>query len=367
MHDTTQSLKDKQALRSAARVFKCLVATQNDPNAAALMARGQHHWGDSAQLERAFMAAVSGMTTSSDPSFVGVKINDLLGAVRPLTIIGKMMKDFQRVPFAAALTAVSGGTSASWVGEAKPAPVSRPTFQRLATPLGILKSVTLCVEDRELVKSASPDAELTVSTDFVRALIVVADSSFIDPGSAAIAGVRPAAVTSGAPAFSSGGSTALLIDADLGRMIESLLGKGSTLQFAYWVMSPITAAFFARLRNAGGDYAYPDVTVTGGTLMGLPVIVSSSVPHGGSPSITSIFLVDASRIWYAEDPTMELSISTGASLQMLDNPTNSAADGTPTTLVSLFQTNSVALRATQAKNWRIADPGFAAVLANLVD
>jgi hypothetical protein len=50
-----------------------------------------------------------------------------------------------------------------------------------------------------------------------------------------------------------------------------------------------------------------------------------------------------------------IDASAEASLQMLDNPTNqsTAASGgpTPTTVVSMFQTNSVALRATRFVNW----------------
>jgi hypothetical protein len=44
--------------------------------------------------------------------------------------------------------------------------------------------------------------------------------------------------------------------------------------------------------------------------------------------------------------------STEASLQMLDNPTNNSATGTPTTVVSMYQTNSIALRAERFINWR---------------
>ena len=362
----TAAQKNRQTMRTVARAFKCLVVAQSDISAAAMVARAHREWADHPQLERAFMAAVTGMTTSTDSSLVGVEINDLLGVVRPLTVVGRL-QGLRRVPFSAALTAMSGGTSAGWVGEGKPAPVVKPQFSRLATPLGVLKNVALCVEDVELVRSADPDSELTISQDFVGALVGVLDSSFIDPQSAAVAGVRPASVTNGAPAFASSGSTALLVDADLGRLVESLLARGSTLQFAHWVMHPITAAFLARLRNVNGDYAFPDVTVLGGTLMGLPVIVSASVPHVGSPSSTSIVLLDASRIWFAEDNAVELSISRSAAIQMLDNPTDDITTPTATTLVSMFQTGTVALRGTQARNWKIADPGFAAVLNNVVD
>ncbi len=40
-----------------------------------------------------------------------------------------------------------------------------------------------------------------------------------------------------------------------------------------------------------------------------------------------------------------------ASVQMLDNPTNNAQAGTPTTMVSMWQTDSVAVRAIRHINW----------------
>jgi len=364
--DYTQSLKDRQARRTIARTFTCLARANGVPEMAANYARSRRDWADVEQIIRPLMAAVPGHTTSSDPALIGVLSNDVMSVVRPLTILGRL--PVRVTSFSAALTYMNGGTSSAWVGEGQAVPVSRASFSRLATPLDRLQNVAFSVEDLELVKTADPAAEMVIAQDFVTACVAGIDTSFIDPQSAAIAGIRPASVTNGAPAFASSGSTAALFDADFGRMIESLLARGSTLQAAYWVMHPITVLFLARLLNVNGDRAYPLLSVrTGGELLGLPVIVSASVPHVGSPPSTSIYLVDAERIWVAQDPTVELSISQRGAVQMLDNPTGSIAPPTATTLVSLFQTNSVALRGTRTINWKIADPGFACVLNNVVD
>jgi hypothetical protein len=53
---------------------------------------------------------------------------------------------------------------------------------------------------------------------------------------------------------------------------------------------------------------------------------------------------------------VSIDASREASLQMLDNPTVSSASGSPlapvpTSLVSMFQTNSVAIRAERYINW----------------
>lgn len=46
-----------------------------------------------------------------------------------------------------------------------------------------------------------------------------------------------------------------------------------------------------------------------------------------------------------------LDVSREASLQMLDNPTNDSVTPTATTMVSMFQTNSVAFRCERILNW----------------
>jgi Phage capsid family len=347
------------------RILKSLAMADGDPSAAIALAMGQF-WADTPQVIPILKAGISALSTNADGTgLIGPQSNDLLGVIVPLTILGRL-QGLRRVPFDAALTAMTGGASASWVGEGQAVSISKPTFSRIATPLGRLKVVAMAVMDSELIRSADPSALLTIQQDFTRACVVASDIGFVD-GAAAIANVRPASVTAGSPSFASGGSTALLFDSDLGKLIESLLARGSNLEYAQWIIHPITAAFLARLRNANGDYAYPSVTLRGGTLLGLPVIVSANIPHGGSPSIASIILVDAARVWLAEDAVMAFDVSGSATLQMLDNATQDAMTPTPTTQVSMFHTAAKALRGSRMLNFKIADPGFAAVLNGIAD
>jgi hypothetical protein len=52
-------------------------------------------------------------------------------------------------------------------------------------------------------------------------------------------------------------------------------------------------------------------------------------------------------------------------LQMLDNPTNNSATGTPTTMVSMFQTNSTAFLAERFINWARRRTSAVAYLDNV--
>jgi HK97 family phage major capsid protein len=330
-----------------------------------LAARGVRSRG----AHEAMLAAVSGGTVADNPALIiGPTTNDLIPYIRQREIIGKLAER-RIIPLdLAALTFMSGGVAGNWVGEGRAAPLSKAAFTRLATPLTRLKLVAMWVVDAELARSADPAADATLARDATGAIVNQTDADFTDPSNAGIAGVKPASITNAAPAFASGGSTALLIDADLGKLQESLIARGSDLQAAYWIMHSITAAFLSRVRNTNGDSAYPNISVRGGTLLGLPVIVSGSVPHGGSPSTSSIILIDASKLWVGESPAgIEFEASKNASIQMLDNPSGDIVTPTATTVISMFQTDSIAMRGTRVINWKLANPGFAAVLNNLID
>jgi hypothetical protein len=84
-------------------------------------------------------------------------------------------------------------------------------------------------------------------------------------------------------------------------------------------------------------------------------VVSNSANQVGSPVSGEghlMVVASAPDILMADEGGVTIDASREASIEMLDNPTNDAAAGTPTTMVSMFQTNSVAIRATRFINWK---------------
>jgi hypothetical protein len=111
------------------------------------------------------------------------------------------------------------------------------------------------------------------------------DVQFISPAVAAVADVSPGSITNGITAVQSSVSTATQIAADLvdARQRDGRLQRAvpRTLR----IMRASDAAKLAAKRDTAGGAAFPDVTVRGGMLLGIPVIVSTSVPvtvSGGS-------------------------------------------------------------------------------------
>jgi HK97 family phage major capsid protein len=171
--------------------------------------------------------------------------------------------------------------------------------------------------------------------------------------------VKPASISYGSGAFVSSGGTAANTDSDFKLMLGSLSDAGSTLEYGAWVMAPKAAIYLAGLRDTSGALAYPQVNARGGMLMGLPVLTTAGVPVTGSPPSSTITLLDPSQVLVADDGGGSIQVAESAAVQMSDSPAEGAQH-----LVSLFQTNSVALKLSRHANWRAARPGMARVLTD---
>lgn len=276
---------------------------------------------------------------------------DFAEFLRPMTIVGKFgqngVPSLRRIPFRTALIGQTGGGQAYWVGEGKPKPLTAFDFNR--TSLDELKVATISVVTEELLRKSSPSADAILRDALAAAVAERIDIDFIDPAKAASAGVSPASITNGVTPVTSTGNTADDVREDLRQLWGTFIAANNTPTTAVYVMSAMTALGLSLLRNPLGQTEFPGLTMNGGTLDGVPVITSEyfeAVTAGGR-----VALVNAADIYFADEGGVQVDVSREASLQMLDNPTNASADGTATSMVSMWQTNSVAFRAERILNW----------------
>jgi hypothetical protein len=103
--------------------------------------------------------------------------------------------------------------------------------------------------------------------------------------------------------------------------------------------------------NTLGQQEFPGLTMNGGTLGGVPVIVSEYLDNSAGSAGGLVVLVNARDVWLADDGGVTIDLSREASLQMDDAPTNASDTGTEASLVSMWQTNSVAFRAEREIYW----------------
>lgn len=303
-------------------------------------------------LKSAIAAGTAADSTWAGPLVYNQNIaSEFVDFLRPKTILGKLVGTRQ-VPFNIRYVIQNTGSTVAWVGEGAAKPVSKLTYSQ--GTLGFAKAAGIVVISQELARYSSPSAEMNVRDDLAAQMVQFLDQQFIDPGVAAVANVNPASVNNGSSNVVQSAavwSSLANVVADVKTLLSNFAAQEISLEDTYWIMTPNTAIALSLIFTTNGQQQFPGITVLGGTFLGMPVIVSNSVPHSVSAGAI-VALVKASEIQVADDGQVAIDVSQEASLQMDSAPTNNST-GTPTatSLVSMFQTNSIAIRAERVINW----------------
>lgn len=342
-----------------ARFAKCLAAANGSRSEALSVAKSRHP--DDTKLHHVLKAAVAAGSTT-DPTWAGNLVEyqeyaaDFVDFLRPQTIVGRFgqggIPSLRRVPFNIRINGQTSGGSAGWVGEGKAKPLTKFDFDTVN--LGWAKIAAISVLTEELVRFSNPAADVLVRNALAETIIERMDLDFIDPAKAAVAGVSPASITNGAPSHASTGD----VESDIALAFSDYITANLNPTGAVWLMSATTALALTLRKNALGQREYPEITLTGGTLAGLPIIISQYVGN-------RLILVNAPDIYLADDGGVAIDMSREASLEMMNNPTQDSVAGTGTQLVSMFQTNSVAIRAERWINWQRRRPAAVSVITGV--
>lgn len=323
-------------------------------------------WHDTTpEVEVMIKAAVStGTTTDSTwaaplalPNTVAAEFVELL---RPKTILGKL-QGVRRVPFNIRFPRATAGTTSGWVGQGSPKPVSRMSFETMT--MNFTKIATIVAMTDELVRFSNPSAEEVVRNDMIAAIAQYSDQQFIDPTVTASAGVRPASITNGLtqyPSTGAGTPSIANVKTDIATLFNVMVNANIAPTSPVWIMHPRTALFLSLLATTQDIPAFPTISLSGGTLMGIPVITSANVPIESGNS-TIIVLLDAAEIFLADDGGVTLDVSMEASLQMDGAPSAGAQS-----LVSLWQNNMVGVRAERYINWQRRREAAVAILDSVL-
>jgi HK97 family phage major capsid protein len=118
-------------------------------------------------------------------------IVDKFGAANPGG--GADYPSLRKVPFNIRVSGFSAGLTGNWVGEGKPAPMSKATS--FNTTLTWAKVEALTALTKEEIRFSNPSAEAKVRDDIARAINTRIDIDFVDPAKAAVANVSPASIT----------------------------------------------------------------------------------------------------------------------------------------------------------------------------
>lgn len=349
-----REINDGVANRGVAmgRLTKAMFAGRGSPLQARAFAESQM-WIDTPGVAWVLRAAVDPMSTVSGAALMSVA-QEFSAYVRPETLIGRL-QGFRKVPLRTRLINGTGGTTARWVGETQPKPISAAAFNNLL--LEPLKVVGVAVITQELLRMTSVESDTAVQDDLRAAVAHAADLTFADPTNAGVSGVTPQSITYGVTPIASSGSTVDAVRVDLRAAIDKLIAGKSTLANAAWIMSSGTAVAL-NLKGFGIGSAN-GINAKGGELCGLPVYTSEHIVPDASGSY--IVLVDLSQIAVGDEGDANVEVNTNGSVQMTDSPV-SGASAIP---ISLWQSNLAAVKAERFMNWKVLRAGCVALITGV--
>jgi HK97 family phage major capsid protein/HK97 family phage prohead protease len=327
-----------------ARYVKCLAQAKGNILQAEQIAKSQYP--DNHRIQNVMKAAVASGTTT-DATWAGALVEyvnftgDFINFLRPQTIIGRFgqggIPSLRSIPFNVRIKGQTSGGEGYWVGEGAGKPLTKFDFNDVE--LRWAKVANIAVLTDELVRMSTPSAELLVRDSLAAALIQRLDIDFVNPAKASVTNISPASITNGVTAVPASGTDYDAFKVDAKALMNGFIGANIPLSQGVWIMQSTQALSFSLMQNALGQAEFPGMTMNGGTLLGLPVIVSQYVPAG------LIVLAAADEIYLADDGQVTIDASREATLEMDNAPTGTATR-------SMFQNNEIALRAERYINWQ---------------
>lgn len=331
------------------RYTKSLALAKGNPMQAVEIAKAA---GYGNRVETVLKAAIAaGSTTDAGLSVLvenQLMTGEFIDLLRPATIVGKL-SGVRNVPQNIRIPRATSGTSASWIGEGKAAPITNAAFGDLE--VGSHKLGAIAVFTEELLRRSEPAAEILVRDDLLNAVVQAVDVAFIDQANAGIAGVKPASIANGATSAAASGTTAAKVRDDVKAAYGVFVAANQPIASGVWIMHPSTALSLSMMVNATtGLREFPGVDfVTGGSFEGLPVVLSTNVP-GEPVGGYDLILAVQNEILLAEGG-LAIDASREASLEMDTAPVHDSKTPTPAQLVSLWQTGAMAIKAIRGVTW----------------
>lgn len=319
-----------------------LRAVAKNTDTEGMQAIASARWGEY-QGQLIAKAAVSAIMANDIGESAAV---EFFGLIMERSLLGRLT-GLRRVPFNRRMLRMVSGAAGYWVAEGNPVPLSKPALD--GSSLDALKVCAIIVASEEALTVGGVIAETGFQRDLERAVVDTIDATLLDASNAGAAGERPASITYGAPAVTA--------TSDPGSDLAAMLALfGGDLGAAYFVTDANTATSMALLRNTSGELVFPDLGARGGSILGIPTLVSRASPVDTSGG--QLALIDPTGIAYGSEG-LTFESATHATLAMSDTPESDPV------LVSLWQRNLTGFKSIMTANWEVQRSGSVVVLNSI--
>ncbi len=291
-----------------------------------------------ARPERILRAAVN-VGTTSDSLWAG-KLTDYRGvssgfltAMAPQSPIDALAPlAAGNIPARKRIVLSTVALNGSIVAEGAPRPVSKLAFDTTQTEEQ--SALAIVVVTDELLRMGDGAAVTLLQRELANGSAAAANVKLLADLAAAAAS---AAIISGTSSFLE----------DLHSAVSAITSRGTGKAVA--IVPPAVAVDLSMTEGS----AFDQMTPNGGTVRGVRVLVSDEVPNG-----TDVIVVDPSKL-NIDPGVVTLATANAGALQMDDNPSAGAQN-----MVSLYQTNSVALRSERRISYSILREDAVAVITS---
>lgn len=321
-----------------ARVVTSMAACDMDQTAAA--AHAESIWGtETGQI----VANMEQATNIKGGFLVNTEYSsDFIGLLRPRVVVRQLGARSVPMPEGnLTMRKKTGGSTAGYLGERQPAPVTGVTVGQInmsAKRLAALVPIT-----NQLIRRASIGVEAMVRDDLVESVSVKEDQQFLrGVGSAAApTGLRNLIVNNHVLTMTANPDLAK-VTSDLSRLRLAVLNSNIPMTSCGWIMSYRTKLFLEGLRDGNGNFAFP--TVASGTLYGYPIGVSTSVPDnlGAGGNESELYFGDFAQFLIGD--TLQVAIAASDTAAYDDNGTIRAAFSNDETVIRIITEHDTQVR-----------------------
>ena len=290
-----------------ARFIRALAAAKGDPQRAAQWAQKQ--WGDDvvAKALAAGDAAAGGFLIPDAYSA------DIIELLRARAVVRSLSPLQVPMPMGTlTLPKITGGVTASYVGENRNLSAGQPTFGVLR--LTYKKLAALVPVSNDLLRYNTYGVDAIVRDDLVSGIATREDIAFIrDDGSQN----TPKGLRYWAPAASvinaNGTINLANVTTDLAKLILLLMNSNVRMLRPAWLFAPRTLMYLMTVRDGNGNFAFREELLSG-KLWNFPYGTTTQIPFnmGGGTDESEVYLVDMADVVIGDATSIIIDASTEA-------------------------------------------------------
>ena len=271
------------------------------------------------EFTRAAVTAGSLSSWSSPLSAFQNLSSAFLSSLSGISVFDTLWPNILRAPLRTHIVAVSTTLTSGPIAEASVKPAS--SIALTTSDLDAVKAAALVAMSAELLRISVPSALVVLQRELRNAIARATNTIFLP------------ILTASAPSFVSSGITATAVRQDL-RVLLANISSGADSKL-FLITTRTIAEALAVLPDTAGAAAFPNATVNGGQIGGIPIIPCDECTAG------EIILVDATQV-AAGTEGMTLDSSNQATIQL---DTSGSPPDASTVLTSLWQADLAAVKA----------------------